>query len=197
MAYSEVIEERNGLRVRLVNDEGPPEPDFDGQSPLLRIDTRHGGPCEHVNVGGRPADGDDRIEEAAGRWGGPKDPEWPKFEKYLRAYHGVTRIVTYWSETYWYVTYDSAAWREYAGAQEGSADLDEYKAWCEGDVWGFVIERPVTWSAQGADLPDRTTWEDAGPDSHSWGYYGHDYAEQSAREAFAAWTRPDTTESPL
>jgi hypothetical protein len=190
VSAGEVIEERDGYRVCLKIEEGPEEPYYDGQSPLLRIDPRTR-KAEHIQIGSmRPTDDDTRIEEAVSHWATtPADSDWKLFEKYLRAYYGVTRIVTYWSDTYWYVTYDSAAWREAAGAPEGSANLDEYRAWVEGEVYYYIIEKRVTWRAvnpvtddpEYSEYPERTTWETV--DSCG-GYYGDEYAEQEARRAF-------------
>jgi len=173
MGYSEVLETSNDgrFRVRLVLDEFADEPYDDGASPLLRLEYRHGYRAEHVMTGSRPADADGCVEAAAERWG----TDFELLEKYLRAYHGATKVETWHSGDYWYVTYDPAAWREWAGAPEGSADMSEYRAWCEGDVWGYVVDKRVTW--------------DAG--DSCWGFYGRagangEYLEQTAREALAA-----------
>jgi hypothetical protein len=164
------------FRVRLEPDPYPDEPYDDGQSPLLRLDYRRGWQAEHVMATGRPTDDDDRIEEAAARWGS----NFTLLEKYLRAYYGMTAIETWHSGDYWYVTYDTAKWREHVGAPEGSVDMSEYKAWCEGDCWFYVVEENVTW--QRTDNPDVTmgTWEHV--DSCG-GFYGSEYAGQCAREA--------------
>lgn len=182
------------FRVRLILDEYPDEPYDDGQSPLLRIDR---GQADHVMATGRPLDDDARIEEAAERWGPPSSGDWPLFEKYLRAYYGVTAIETWFSGSYWYVTYDPAAWRDHVGAPAGSVDMSEYRAWCEGDVWGWAVERDVTWRRD--DDPDATmhTWETV---DSCFGYYGSDgangdYLKSCALEAFDSATEPDTAAS--
>lgn len=189
MSYSEILEtsEDERFRVRLVLDEYPSEPYDDGASPLLRIETRGGGHrAEHVQVGSRPAEADDYIEAAVHHWGTcPADSDWKLFEKYLRAFHGVTQVETWHSGSFWYVTYDSAAWREYVGAPAGSADMSEYRAWCEGDVWGWVTEKLVTWHTDEPGFGDENRWEDT---DSCWGYYGSDgangrYLRQCAREA--------------
>lgn len=184
MSYEEILEtsEDGRFRVRLVLDDYPDEPYDDGASPLLRID---GHRAEHVMTGSRPTDVDDYAENAVHHWGTcPADGNWRLFEKYLRAYFGVTKIETWHSGSYWYVTYDPAAWREWAGAPEGSADMSEYRAWCEGDVWGYVVEKNVTWTTED-DFPDMATWENV---DSCWGFYGSDgengkYLRATAREA--------------
>jgi hypothetical protein len=179
MSFEEVIKEQGDYRVILIADEYPDEPYDDGQSPLLRIGP--GGRSEHVQVGGRPTEADEYIEAAVQRWGGPNSGDWNLVEKYLRAFHGVTQIETYYSGNYWYATYDSAEWRSYTGTEPGSASMAEYKAWIVGDVWSYAIQKRVPWATEDDDYADRSTWEDV--DSCS-GLYGHQWAEQAAREAF-------------
>ena len=130
MTYSETLEtsEDGRYRVRLVLDEYADEPYDDGQSPLLRLDkTSYGVRAEHVMATGRPLDDDERIEEAAQRWGTPSgSPFGWYFEKYLRAYYGTTQIKTWHSGSYWYVTYDTARWREYVGCPPGETGQRRY-----------------------------------------------------------------------
>jgi hypothetical protein len=185
MSYSETLEtsENGRFRVRLVADEYPDEPYDDGASPLLRLDHGHyGWRAEHVMTGSRPTDADSYVEAAAERWG--SDFGW--LEKYLRAYHGATVVKTWHSGSCWYVTYDPAAWRAWCGAPEGSADMSEYQAWCEGDVWGYVVEQNVTWRTDD-DFPDRATWEHVDSCYGFYGSYGANgkHLEQAAREALA------------
>jgi len=110
----------------------------------------------------------------------------------------VTRIVTWSSGDYTYVTYDDAAWREWAGAPEGSANMSEYRAYAEGDVWGWVVEKRVTWHADDPDCGDRETWEHV---DSCWGYYGRngangEYLEQCARDALADAAQDSKTRQP-
>jgi hypothetical protein len=177
------------FRVVLIADEYPDEPYDDGQSPLLQLDLDHyGNHAKHVMATGRPLDDDARIEEAAERWGS----DFRMLEKYLRAYYGVTRVETWHSGDYWYVTYDPAAWREHVGAPEGSVSLADYRAYVEGDVWGYAVEQNVTWRRD--DDPDTTrhTWETV---DSCFGFYGSDgangkYLEETALEAFESACEP-------
>lgn len=185
MSYSETLEtsEDGRFRVQLVLDAYPDEPYDDGQSPLLRLDyTGYGWRTEHIMATGRPLDADEYVEAAATRWG----TDFDKLAKYLHAYHGAKQVIWWHSGSYWYVTYDPAAWREHVGAPEYSADMSEYRAWCEGDVWGWVVEKNVTWHTDD-DYPDMATWEHV---DSCWGYYGSDgangeYLRSCAREALA------------
>jgi hypothetical protein len=180
---SEVIKEQGGYRVIIETDPFMYEPESDGQSPLLRIDH---GRAEHILLGSRPTEDDERIAEAAERWG-----VTPQLTKYLTAYYGVTQVVMYYSGSYWYVTYDSAKWRAHVGAPEGSASLSDYKAWCEGEVYICTVQRRVVWVPKTADFPyaERVTWETI----HSEGtFYGYDNAIEAANEVFEEYTPSET-----
>jgi len=193
MSDSETLETSpdGRFRVRLIRDEYAAEPYDDGQSPLLQLEYRGSWRATHVMATGRPLDDDARIEEAAERWGYGTNAAL--LEKYLRAYYGVTAIESWHSGDYWYVTYDPARWREHVGADAGSVDLSEYRAWCEGDVWGYVVEKRVTWHTDDPGYEDETRWE--ATDDSCWGFYGSDgpngaYLEQTARDALADADEP-------
>lgn len=193
MSDKEVLEERNGMRLVIELDPYPEEPYDDGQAPLLRMDMQYACPrSEHVDGNARPHGDDERIEEAAYRWGPPGNSDWRKFEKYLRAFYGVTVIETYASQDYWYASYDSKAWRDYAGLPDNASSagdlhlLDEWKAYVEGEVYTYAIEKRVTWTATELDYldyPDHETWEEV--DSMG-SYYGREFAELRARQEWAA-----------
>ncbi len=197
MSYSEILKTSDDgrYRVRLIADEDAPEPYDDGQSPLLRLDYHdyNGWRAEHVIATGRPLDDDARIQEAAERWGYGRNSAL--FEKYLRAYYGTREIVSWHSGSYQYVTYDTAKWRTYIGVTEEVmaahpdrhyVNMNEYRSWCEGDCWGYVVEKRVTWHTDDPDYADEARWE--GTDDSCWEYYGRDYAEEEARQALACAT---------
>jgi hypothetical protein len=178
---SEIIKEQGNYRVIIEVDPLPYEPEADCQSPLLRSDGYCG--VEHIQLGGRSTEDDARIEEAADRWG----VKSPLFARYLRAYHGVTQIITYWSGSYLYVTYDSAKWRQYTGAPEGSASLADYKAWCQGEVYVCEVQERVTWRAVNPvrEYHNRVTWETV----EKFGtFYDDDSAREEALEALENFT---------
>lgn len=56
---------------------------------------------------------------------------------------------------------------------------EELQMWRDGDVWGYRVERETHWF--NASLDTMTTWEEV---DSCWGFYGYDYARQSALEAF-------------
>jgi hypothetical protein len=184
--------------VVLIADEYPDEPYDDGQSPLLRLDINgyRGNRAEHVMATGRPLDDDARIEQAAERWGS----DFRLLEKYLRACYGVTKVETWHSGSYWYVTYDPAAWREHVGAPAGSVDMSEYRAYCEGDVWGYAVERRVTWKPVDAPADDDVTMQTWETVDSCFGFYGSDgangeYLRETALEAFESACGPPRQET--
>lgn len=62
------------------------------------------------------------------------------------------------------------------------AQADEYTAWADGDVWGYVIDREVTWHrADHESTVTMITWDTV---DSCWGFYGYEYAEKVAREAW-------------
>jgi len=189
-----ILKENENYRVRLVCDEYAEKPHDDCSAPVLRIEPAR---AEHVDDGGRPHYSDDAVEDAVNRWGGPDSDGWKYVEKFLRAYLGVTRIDTYYSGNYWYAAYDSADWREYTGVPAGSAEnfLAEWRAWIEGEVYGYVVERKVhveqtrAVSVSGDLVREEESEYDEWEETDScWGYYGYEWAKQNALEAFNGCT---------
>lgn len=184
MGYEEILKvsDDGKYRVKLVLDEDAFEPYDDGQSPLLRLEwSGYRYRAEHVMATGRPTDHDERIEEAASKWGS----ELEKFEKYLRAFYGASQVIidTSTSQGMTYITYDTAEWREHVGAPLNSVNMDEYLAYCVGDCWGYVIEKNELWRKDGD--PDETmeSWEHV---DSCWGFYG-DYSREAALEEFGSF----------
>lgn len=67
------------------------------------------------------------------------------------------------------------------------SERDEYRAWAEGTVYGYVIEEKVTWSPLDPAhdrYPPMDTWETV---DSCWGFYGYAYAAEEAREAFTSY----------
>ena len=196
-----MLEERDDVRVRIVLDDSPEQPYDCSSSPILRIEKIGYGSVRAVFVDTgemRPHQEDEYVINAVQHWETtPSDRDWHLMEKYLRAFFGVTIIETYWSESFWYVTYNSKAWRKSIGfdgviAPEDDDDpakpsLEEYQAWCEGECYGYVVEKKVTWRKVDptTDDPDYLdemhTWETV---DSCWGFYGDEYVKEAAREAF-------------
>jgi hypothetical protein len=155
---------------------------------LVRIYSRGYGnnSVESMRSNGTPV-----IEAAIDKWGAPGDPGWKLVEKYLRAYHGAHNIETYYSGDYWYVAYDSEDWIRSVGFDDVTAPradykpydmLAEWRAWINGEVYGYVIEREVTWNTTTywREPKSMTTWETV---DSCWGYYEYDYVVSEAKAA--------------
>lgn len=202
MSEYEIIKEEGDLRVTLSRDEYPDEPYDCGQCPIVRIDRRYGrADVGHVMVGDRPTDRDDAIEDALERCHG----DWRLFEKYLRAYHGVTKVIQYGPNNYTdytYFAYDTPEWVTSIGFDdkiaprskynaELSVQMNEWIAYLEGEVYTWNIERRVNVHQERTTTRmDGTLVSKVENDFADWehvdscgGYYGYDYARQEALAA--------------
>ena len=184
---SDVLETCRDMRVRLVLDNYPAEPYDDGRSPILRLYPLRswgGWRADHIDtIGGYVPAAMDDIVTAAEKWAGEPD----LFGRYLRMFHGTTEVQWYDGRPgggdYIYVTFDTADWRQHHQIephQHDVIDMTEWRAYCEGDVYGYVIEQRATWRRDGS-TETRESWETV---DSCWGFYGHKYAEEAAREAF-------------
>ena len=177
--YQEVLETRGDRRLVLALDMDTQEPYDDGGSPILWRDYTRGGWHAEQEEKISSYTVHPRIVEALQRWG-PHDIG-DHFGRYVRAFHGATVVDTYQDrDGRLYVTLDPREWREEVGAAEGSVSLEEWRAYCEGDVYGWIIQERVTWTKDGSD-ETREDWEDV---DSCWGFYGRQYAEEAAREEF-------------
>lgn len=168
------------LRVRIVPDMDPSEPYDDGGSPIVRLDTwGWGGRSAHEMTGLTSYRLPDGIEQAVEHWG---ERGRDFLDRYLSIFHGVTATEWWHSGTSWYVTMDPADWREATGAPAGSINVDEWQAYCEGDVWGVTVERKVTWISDDDEPRTEVRWENTG--DSVWGFYGHDAAIEGAADHF-------------
>lgn len=198
---SETLIETADLRVVLVADYDADEPYNDGGSPILRLDADgrdvYGDTRKSAEqTGGTSYVVHERIIEAAEKWA-TSEPD--VFERYLRVFHGVTDVVWFGSHSYQggysYVSFDPADWRESMGlttehlaAHPGIkvVNVDEYQAHLDGDVYGYVVEEREVWdtrNSEGAIVATMETWETV---DSCFGFYGHKYAEEEARRAFAS-----------
>lgn len=193
-----VLEERGDYRVLLKPEEYAEEPYFEGGPPILRIDRRWSGDTAHVLYAGRPTADDSRIEFAATQW----IYDLHLLEKYLRTYYGTTVFKQYGpnqATDYVYIVYDTARWRESAGYPAGTelpedyakrVNMDELQAWLEGDVYYYQVQKRVHWTTSDPDYDDADRWEDI-PDGTLGSFYGHEWAEESAREALTEAARDE------
>ena len=215
MSYTEVVdtvETPDGLTFRALTivDEDPQEPEFEGGCPIVQIDaarhygyhvemTGYGESSEYddgLGQGSRRVDASDIISYFVDQLGGKREAI-DAFERYLHIYHD-GNLVEYGPNQgtdYTYVAYVTRTlWESWGNKGEvGKADMDEYRAWLEGDVYGVVVESKPTVEVEAE--PDIRVWRGYGEidrdgwtemEDPVWGYYGQEYAEESAREQLAA-----------
>lgn len=179
MTTVETILRRHGTRrVRVVLAEAPDRPYNDGSSPVVKFSVsgrkvEQSGPDTSYAL-------DDGILEAFSRWADRTEMA----ERYCRIWHGAAAFGYVDGDRCTYVTLDPADWRESVGAEPGSIDLTEWRAYLEGEVYGVILEERGTTArldARGRPLPgtERVEWFEL---DSVWGYYGYDFAIQSARE---------------
>lgn len=88
---------------------------------------------------------------------------------------------------------------ENAATMIARQEVEEYDQYLTGDVWGFIIEQVPACSLEDCDdagEPGDDSWRGQcchcachEPGEHvdsCWGFYGHEYAEQEAKEALAS-----------
>jgi hypothetical protein len=182
----DIIEESDGYRVRLELDDSPEQPYDDGAPPIFQLDGDRsdyikGYSAEAFNKQAEPYLDAFRSFESTGR-------QLELFERYLRIFHGTLSVQDWhvgYSGEYAYLAFDTAAWRESVGAPETVAAedyLSEVRAWAEGDVYGYIVERfrEYTKTYNDGRVEEGEEWELV---DSCYGYYGRQYAEEAAREA--------------
>jgi hypothetical protein len=196
--YSEVVttSEDGKFRVKIVQDQDAQMPDWYGMVPVMQIDTGYYGSVKATafNEHAQPyVDAFNRLSDL----GNGNGYSYEVFERYMRIFHGTVAVDSYnvgVIREYGYVAFDTAAWREEMGCSEEQMKEEERKgdllhdiqAWAEGDVWGIVIEKLVSWSTEDEDFDDFNDWEEV-RDESVWGYYGQEYAEESAKEMLESY----------
>lgn len=191
---SEVIEERGGYRARIVHDHFPSEPHNDGGCPVIRIDSNGYGTAryEHTGYGAYYDPGFDAEAALAHfdeRWGTREGLEI--FERYVRIFHEGTvewRLGT--SREYGYVTFTTRKLAQEWGNPDDkpvpAAEMQEWEAYVEGDVYGVVIEEQTVTITEVLDREGRQlskTEEDSWTEVDScFGFYGYEWAVESAKD---------------
>jgi hypothetical protein len=200
MSDTEVVEERGEYRAVIEYDTYPSEPENEMGYPILRIDgtrvdpTGYGsGSAEHDGL--RPYSADDALSYFMADVGGNATDAVDLFDRWLRIFHN-GRAVGYhlgYSREYGHVAYSTEAMVRHWGVDEVTEDhltpeLDEWEAYCEGDVYLVAVQRlvkveSVVRSLDGEEvIEDRT--EEEWLDVEGWvgGYYGQKYAREAAVE---------------
>jgi hypothetical protein len=195
----DIIEERDGYRVRLQQDTDVQEPYNDGAAPTLKVDYKGYG-CYEAEAFNKQAEPYlEAFRRLCGNYATISGPPIENFERYLRIFHGSVKFQEHnvgRTDVYGFIAFDTTAWREEVGAPLESVKqedlLEEVKAWAEGDVYGYVVEKELSYEkkyfdSDGEDAGEEsdTEWVEV-EDGSCWGFYGRDWAEQAAKEALEA-----------
>lgn len=152
--------EREGFAGRILVDEYPDMPDFDGDGHIIELDYRR----DRADVRNVDCLRSGEAEELAGalsravaHWGF----DWEKIERYLRSFYDVISLDwTHWSrDSHLVAVATRGLARDGWGRDddEGEVLLAPYKAYRDGEVYGYVVEDP-----DGNEL------------EALWGFYGDD-----------------------
>ena len=205
MAEEDVVEERDGYRVRLEYDDSPEQPYDDGAVPILTYDH---GRVEAFNS--QAEDYVHAVSEILDRHG-DQGIDWDTLERFVKIFYGAVKLDRWFSDGLrgHYIAFDTAEWREKVGAPETLKDedyLSEVRAWANGEVYGYIVERELGYEkkyfdADGEDVSEETGtewveveekgrvgdgqggWKEITMPVACWGFYGREWAEQAAREA--------------
>lgn len=124
-----------------------------------------------------------------------EESEWTvepdeSFKRYMAIFHGITvfTVTVVTGEVSNALAWLEPSERERVGIpaevtdkQALDIEIGEYNRWAQGDCWGYIVQKQVTWTTDDPNFADREQWEDT--DDSCWGFIGLDYAEQEAREA--------------
>ncbi len=213
MSYEIVVDETETHRVKLVLDDDSsdmnPRTNFDGiVTGVVTIPTSRY--AEIQDPTGTLDDAWYRLVGARPYYEGryaPRDAV-AIFERYVRLLGGVSEYDSPHDgpPAIWYVLpeyMESVGFRPEDITEEKmrealEGERKEYRAWAEGDVWGIVVERKVTWQRVGSDdgpfagirRAHMDTWEEV---ESVWGYIGQEYAEEEARAQALYYKYPDHT----
>ena len=207
MTYAETIKERGNYRARIINDEDAEAPEFFAGDPIF--DLRDGA----LRYGGHTADDTgvhytvervgqvlrEKVIPAPWAWRGDWDRE--TFERYISIFHGGT---VEWVDDDRETRYVAVALPEYRRSHGCTGDYltrepesAEWVACVEGDVWGVVVEERVIKSTEVHAMDgclicesEEEGWEEV---DSCWGYYGREYAIESAEEMLGHYAKDHTT----
>jgi len=171
-------------RVGLRRDDDAQQPEDDGQWPILRVEYRHYDyVAEAFNKAAEPyvAKFNELFERIR---------ELRVWERYAKIFLGASQVHEWGfnrGTDYAYIAFDAKEWREkmemdtpeYLAKLAEEKPLAEIQAWIDGDTWGWQVQK--RWNPN-EELEAHEGWKD---EDSCWGYYGHEWAEQAAKEALA------------
>ena len=186
----DIVEESAGWRVRLVSDDDAEQPYDDGATPILCLmpGGYNGYSVEAFNSQAAPyVDAAQRLLHLG----------QDALERYLGIFHGAVSVQSYGindsrATDNVYIAFDTAAWRESMGITDldrlkSENYLSEVRAWLEGDTYGYIVERFREYTKLYSDgsTEEGEEWELV---DSCYGYYGREYAEETARQALGQIT---------
>lgn len=205
---SEIIEERGEYRAVIDIDQWPSEPENEYGCPVLRVEpsgyggglvTSTGYGSESYKHDGIRQGGIDALQHFVSNHGWSEGIE--VFERWLRIFHNgdVATYSGHRGDDPTYVAYLTEAmardcWGWTAEQVEGKlkAELVEWEAYCEGDVYLVTVERKVkvnstTTTLDGEYLAETSVEKWAEEEGPIGGYYGERYAREAALEMLDAY----------
>lgn len=214
--YREVLETTDDGRYRviLVQDTDCESPTAEGDAWVTSVVTFDGRDRWNTGTTWRAMrDPGDRLPALEHFWSHDWSIADDLFKRWMRLFHGIevfdvtihngyrdTSSAMAWvepSEAKRVGWNDAPFARNYDAEKIVTSEVDEYNRWTDGDTWGYVVQKLTTWARvpdqdETGELPDdwqetaetRDEWEDT--DESCWGFIGHEYAEQEAREALKA-----------
>lgn len=188
MTDMDILEKAGEYRLVLKQDTDASSPREDQDCNLANVITHKGQRCLDVDEDGGP------LEEGWRRIESRYVNAVPVFARWARTFHGAT-VIEQWpyggARSIWYVMPEKLAETTVPAEKIIEEEVEEYRKWVDGEVYGYVIEKNVTRIPKDAedredpDLDDETTeWEHV---ESCWGHIGREYAEEAAREAFAPY----------
>lgn len=184
---NEIIGTNGDYRVRLEADDCRDAPDWDGQGYVIHLlgGFWGGATLQHKDYGEDDPSFD--LEQAIVHY----DRDYELVERYLRIFHDVVSFdYIDWDRgrgtMFFVVTRQHAEkwgcppedWHKLAG--QTSKTWEQY---AEGEVYGWIVEKVVTWHREGTD-ETLETWEHV---DSLWGMYGYEYAHDDAIETLDAY----------
>jgi hypothetical protein len=192
---SDVVETAGKYRVRAVmmQDSAEFNPRSNQDCNLANVITPEGQRYIDVDEDGGPlAENWDRVAE--------RDDAVEVFTRWARVFHGITVIEDRphdGARSLWYVTPENLKETTLTADKVVEAEIEEYRRWAEGEVYGWVVEKDVTRipkdpeDAGDPDIDDESrAWEHV---DSCWGYIGRENVEDAAREGLSQYSGEDVT----
>lgn len=183
LAYAETADPRVLAVIQL--DQEPSAPYGDALAPAYCLEHRYdwtterAGDVYHDGQSDRAAAA---YAEALEHFYGRRDRE-AIAARYLHIFHGITALhLLQDGSGAGVLIFDTPNYREHVGGIAGDDPLkgerEEWRAYLDGDVYG--IGYAVNEARTTAETPVGDVWDDFDVQIECWGFYGRDYAEESA-----------------